>query len=160
MADNYLERRMEEHRASQHVARNISRPARLSAGRVIVDYPSQLIVVNHADAAGAEEIIRKFVEMKCRVTIVTENQSCGPTLAQRTGARFIPGTFNDALRWIDAHSEQVDVIIDPVAGTLSLVNEEPGKSIDIDSRAISSGSVATAAWCVFASHPANRWLFQ
>lgn len=160
MADNYLERRMEEHRAMQQTTRSVSRPVALRPGRVVVDYPQLNVVITEADSEGTLAIVRKYVEMKCRVSITVGNQSTGSAIAQRTGSRYIPGSLDTALAWMAAHGEHPDVIVDPVTMKLTVVNESPGKSIDIDPRAISSGEDAVACWCVFASHPANSWLYD
>lgn len=156
MADNYLERRMEQHRAAQSALHTTSRPAQPRAGRVVVNYPPQRVVVNNAESELGEEIIKALVAVKCHVSIVVDDQSRGSRQAQLTGGRFIPGSLEDALGWMQSHGEHPDIIINLRNNTIGSLDNQ---AISIEPRALKSGPRATAAWCVFASHPANRWLF-
>ena len=90
MADNYLERRMEEYRngtLAQSLRRSVAmtrkRPkSRYEALRVLVICPS----LN----ADAEKLIRSFAARRCRISFASDNRAAGNALAQSCGARFYP----------------------------------------------------------------------
>ena len=158
MADNYLERRMEEHRASRMVPRLTNKPAPLKSGRVIVEYPPQRILVTGGDSPVGQAVIKGFIAMKCPVSFTVSDSTNGATIAQSTGARYIPGTLETAIDWHFKHSDPIKVIIDTQENTLSVL-EDSTFTLPFHPAAIESGPEAIASWCIFASHHANRWLF-
>lgn len=157
MADNYLERRMEEHRASRLVPRSTNKPAPLKSGRVIVDYPPQRVLITKGDSHVGQAVIKGFIAMKCPVSFTVTDSSKGPAIAQATGARYIPGNSENALAWHDSHADPVKAIVDIEGGLLSIL-EDHTISIPFHPDAVNSGPEAVTSWCIFALHPANRWL--
>lgn len=159
MADNYLERRMEEHRASRVVPRLINKPAPLKSGRVIVDYPPFRILVTAGDSQAGQAIIKSFIAMKCPVSFTVADSTKGPAIAQTTGARYIPGTRENAIDWHFKHGDPIKAIIDTNEKTLTVIDDST-LSLMFHPDAIKNGPDAIASWCVFALHHANRWLFN
>ena len=158
MADNYLERRMEEHRASLVVPRLINKPAPLKSGRVIVEYPPQRILVTGGDTPVGLAVIKGFIAMKCAVSFTVYDSTKGATIAQSTGARYIPGTLETAIDWHTKHGDPVKAVIDTQKNTASIL-ENRTLTLPFHPHAIESEPEAIASWCIFALHPANRWLF-
>lgn len=86
MADNYLERRMEDLRngsisRSLSPQRPMASPSALSGLRVLV-----------CDATGnaGQELVRKFRKAGCRTAFLSVDRKAGNALAQDCGARFYP----------------------------------------------------------------------
>lgn len=86
MADNYLERRMEDLR-NGNISRSLSphrpgsSPSALTGMRVLV-----------CDATGdaGVELVRKFRKAGCRTAFLSVDRKAGNLLAQESGARFYP----------------------------------------------------------------------
>lgn len=156
MADNYLERRMDEYRRSrQGAAVKHVRPtlSTLRPGQIAVDYPAQRILVTGGTTPGGQAIIRLFRQFACRVafTDADSDRADATRLAQLTGAQYHPGTAEAALNRLATAGDPATVIVDldgslPEAATLPVPPE-----------ALAAGPEALAAWCVFAAHPANSW---
>lgn len=155
MADNYLERRMDEYRRSQqgaavkHVRPTLST---LRPGQVAVDYPPMRILVTDGTSPHGEAVIRHFRRFACRVAFTSrDNPAQSQRFAQLTGAQYNPGTASAAIDRLTAAGDPPTVIID-LDNSLNGVT-----SLPIPEAAIHAGPEATAAWCLFAAHPANAW---
>lgn len=97
MADNYLERKMEEHRA--HAAS--SRPRRLSPsgtrpGYLTVKYPPRRVFVTGGASGIGRAIVAAFRNAGCRVAFCDVDRKAGAATAQATGAQFHPSDVTDA----------------------------------------------------------------
>ncbi|MDE7386449.1 MAG: hypothetical protein K2N28_04870 [Muribaculaceae bacterium] len=156
MADNYLERRMDEYRRSQqgatvkHVRPTLST---LRPGQVAVDYPPQRVLVTAGTTPDGQAIVKLFRQFACRVafTAPDSDRAAATRLAQLTGAQYHPGQADAAVDRLATAGDPATVIIDldgslPAAATLPVPPE-----------ALAAGPKAVAAWCVFAAHPANKW---
>ena len=158
MADNYLERRMEEHRASQNTPpRSTYKPAPLKPGRVIINYPPSRILVTDGDTPTGQAVIRGFIAMKCPVSFTVADSATGASIAQATGARYIPGSPEDAIEWHSSHADPIKANID-IGTTRVDIIEDTVISIHFHPQPIKNGPEAITSWCIFALHPANRWL--
>jgi len=79
MADNYLEKKMEEHRSADAT---IFHSVRKKEGLVFVE--------DGLSPAGEAEVRRIAMEGKCHVAFGGADYRRGRKLAQQTGARFYP----------------------------------------------------------------------
>lgn len=93
MADNYLEKRMDDYRqgrlspGTSRAASPLSRSAKSEmAGRSV-------LIVNAVDA---EPLIRLLRSVDCRVAFMGTDAKAGNKLAQATGSRFLPMADVDA----------------------------------------------------------------
>lgn len=105
MADNYLERKMEEHRMSPPYRRSSSLP---SKGKILFNFPPKRILVCGSDSALSKALIKAFAESGCRVALYS---TCSNDDA--SGARFIQSTgrpSQDLSKMLQSWGD-VDVII-------------------------------------------------
>ena len=153
MADNYLERRMEEHRRSRSGAtvKHVSASRqRLKPGQVIIDYQPMRVIVADGTSSTGREIIKLFRKLNCRVTFCSADTRQGPLLAQATGALYYPGPLLEAIEYHKSNTDPAAVIID-------VDNREQLSTIHIPTPVIDEGPHAIAAWCVYAAHPSVSW---
>lgn len=92
MADNYLERKMEEYRSGslgRRTVRSVSSTV-LPKGKIAVDFPQRtVIVVGECDVI-SRGIVSRFVSAGCKTAFCSVDRKAGATLAQSFGARFYP----------------------------------------------------------------------
>ncbi len=92
MADNYLERKMEEYRSGKLSARVKSGVSRsLPKGKIAVDFPPRTIILAAA-AIGpvCRAVVKSFIDAGCRVALVSARHKEATELARSFGARFYP----------------------------------------------------------------------
>lgn len=90
MADNYLERRMEEYRNGT-LAQSLRRSVAMTRKRPKSRYEAmRVLVVCPGLNADAEKLIRTFAARRCRISFVSDSRAAGSALAQSIGARFYP----------------------------------------------------------------------
>ena len=92
MADNYLERKMEEYRSGKLSARvktGVSRS--LPKGKIAVDFPPRTVILA-APAIGpvCRAVVKSFIDAGCRVALVSACHKEATELARSFGARFYP----------------------------------------------------------------------
>lgn len=92
MADNYLERKMEEYRSGKLSARvkfGVSRS--LPKGKIAVDFPPRTVILA-ATAVGpvCRAVVKSFIDAGCRVALVSACHKEATELARSFGARFYP----------------------------------------------------------------------
>lgn len=98
MADNYLEKKMEEHRSNAGkpaVRRRVS-PTGQRAGQITLPFPETRVFVSGPD----EAIVRAFASAGAKVEFCCpepEEKKRSTALAELTGARFYPMTTEEAL---------------------------------------------------------------
>lgn len=118
MADNYLERRMEDLRSGKLQASNKSTtsyraPIKRFTGR-------RVVVTGGANGIGAE-IVREFRKEGATVDIIDIDRTNGTKLAQATGACYRPTDISNpeeyaqCLKDIIAHRGDIDVLINDAA---------------------------------------------
>ena len=156
MADNYLERRMEEHRRSQqgatvkHVRPTLSA---LKPGQTAVDYPPIRVLVTDGTSETGIAVIEIFRRFGCRVAFTANDSMTANKIAQRFGAQYHPGTVEAAKEYLAQAGDPASAIIDTdglmIAG-----------AVPIHTQARKAGSEAVAAWVIFATHPANKWILE
>lgn len=92
MADNYLERKMEEYRSGKLSARVKSGVSRsLPKGKIAVDFPPRTVILAAA-AIGpvCRAVVKSFIDAGCRVALVSSCHKEATELARSFGARFYP----------------------------------------------------------------------
>lgn len=90
MADNYLERRMEEYRNGT-LAQSLRRSVAMTRKRPKTRYEAlRVLVVCPSLNADAEKLIRTFAARRCRISFASISRAAGNALAQSCGARFYP----------------------------------------------------------------------
>lgn len=89
MADNYLERKIEEHRTGGAHRRG---PALPSKGKVSFNLPPKRVIIFDNDNELSRAVIKAFAEAGCRVALYTKDK--GTTNRDTGGARLIQSTGN------------------------------------------------------------------
>lgn len=123
MADNYLKRKMEEHRAGGTARRtaNASSPAAGSRpGYMTIKFPPRRVFITGGAKGVGRAIIDAFREASCQVAFCDVNCKTGNTTAQETGARYYPLDVADtealdrAMRDVIKRWGGIDIIINNV----------------------------------------------
>lgn len=157
MADNYLERKMEEHRSRPTQGRQCSSPSRPAApGRPVIDYPSMRILIVGGHTPAGLAAIRQFRALQCRVSFTAPTPTAGAPIAQQHGAMYIPGTPTQALTFLSDKQDTPAVIIhlddtplDLPATDILTLSPHPLHPVDPE---------PLARLLAFASHPSNHTL--
>lgn len=146
MADNYLEKKMEEHRQggaprrSPRLSPSGNRPGFLT----IPFEPLSVAVVGDGDVARA--IVKAYADASCRVAFLGADRRASTTFAQQSGSRYYPAVTVDSvavdafLRAVAGHFGHLDLVVDcrsivgsvdcqPVVGNLSALVAELGASV-------------------------------
>lgn len=92
MADNYLEKKMEEHRANASSNRRATKlsPAGNRPGTVALKIEPLRVLVTDADSFAGSEIAKRLCEAGCKVAFISADLKQGRHLSQATGSRFYP----------------------------------------------------------------------
>lgn len=92
MADNYLERKMEEYRHSVSSRKSMHRPVYgVRPGTVVLPYPAKnIVVIGSVTDVAVKTLIQTFRRADCRVAFCDNHVSEGNRLSQMTGSRFYP----------------------------------------------------------------------
>ncbi len=131
MADNYLERRMEDYRAGKlSVARSVRKV--VSSGRakgdLLVHYPRlRVLVIGGAHGIG-KAVVKAFRSVDCRVAFIDSDGVAGNAVSQCLGARFYHADVADSARLEKCMTDvfdvwgDIDVLVNNVenAGFMSL----------------------------------------
>lgn len=92
MADNYLERKMEEYRSGnlgRRTARNVG-GSTLPKGKIAVDFPPRIVIVVGECDAVSHGVVSRFVSAGCKTAFCSNEPKDGAALSQAFGARFYP----------------------------------------------------------------------
>lgn len=104
MADNYLERKMDDYAKGRLSLRSLSGKRTGMAG---LSYPAQRVLIVNGDEC--EEFMSELAKTGNKICFtVSETCADGQTIAQRTGARFYPITFEAIKADLDARGEHID----------------------------------------------------
>lgn len=96
MADNYLERKMEEHRSGGGVPKKkISPVAGKRPGELTVKFPPRRVLVTGGAEGVGRGVVEAFRNADCTVDFIDADRAEGQRTAQRSGARFIPADASD-----------------------------------------------------------------
>ncbi|MCM1051417.1 MAG: hypothetical protein NC349_05595 [Paenibacillus sp.] len=94
MADNYLEKRMEEYRSGRLASTSRSTPSMRSPrknNQLSLSYdPMVVVIIGITPGEELAETIMAFTSVGCRVAFTSGNPKASTALAQRSGARYYP----------------------------------------------------------------------
>lgn len=92
MADNYLERKMEEYRAGKLSVRPKTVASRsLPKGKIAVDFPPRTVILAAATVGPlCRAVVKVFIDAGCRVALVSVSHKEATELVRSCGARFYP----------------------------------------------------------------------
>lgn len=121
MADNYLERKMEDYRAGKG---NSPKSQRVSSmhkpGTINIKFPPRRVFVTGGASGIGKAIVEAFRKADCRVAFCDIDAKAGATTAQATGAQFYPVDVCDVealeaclARLLNAWGD-IDVIVNSV----------------------------------------------
>lgn len=98
MADNYLEKRMDDLRRGQRPGayRPKLTPAGHATGRLQVAFPPRRVFVTGGASGIGRAIVEAYCKAGCRVAFVDSDMEAGRQTASATGSRFIPLDVADA----------------------------------------------------------------
>lgn len=108
MADNYLERKMEDYRAGRTGSFRISRPGKRVPGRIFIV---------GTDSEAVERLALLFVRKGWKVAMADSDMKRGRKLAQENGLQHhpidcrVPGAVVSAVGEIMSHREELDLIM-------------------------------------------------
>lgn len=96
MADNYLERRMEEYRSGALAKnkRNLS-PSGNKPGKFSIDFPPRRVYVTGGASGIGAAIVKAFCDAGCRVAFCDIDPDKGTETARKCGAQFHPLDVTD-----------------------------------------------------------------
>ena len=96
MADNYLERKMEDYRSGKGGASKTKRVSTLSKpGTISVKFPPRRVFVTGGASGIGRAIVEAFRKADCRVAFCDIDSKAGTATAQATGAQFYPVDVRD-----------------------------------------------------------------
>lgn len=110
MADNYLEKRMEEYRAGKLApksSRTTAAPQR-KPGEVTVAFPPMNALVLCGDAVLTQTVCGAFRKADMRVAFCMADSLEGTRIAQTTGGRFYPYALDDVAKLESAIDDLAD----------------------------------------------------
>lgn len=87
MADNYLERKMEEHRGGSKAPRPLRRTTSFE-GKAVFDFPRRRVLVVGGASAGGEAIVDRFLQTGSKVAVFDPDSDKGHAMAHDKGVRF------------------------------------------------------------------------
>lgn len=119
MADNYLEKKMEDLRSGR-----LTQMSRAAArkGAWSVDFPCRRVLVTDGACAIGRAVIDEFCRAACKVAFCDTDDERGRATAYATGARFIHGDLRDAAVVAAAVADlgrawrDIDVIVNTAPG--------------------------------------------
>lgn len=97
MADNYLERKMEEHRNGGAFPKRRLTPKGTPMGKALIDFPPLRVFVVGGAAGHGATAVKAFCDAGCRVAFCDLDHKAGSATAQRCGAQFHPISSEDAI---------------------------------------------------------------
>lgn len=135
MADNYLERKMEEYRSGKSQQRTVKRtPRGAKPGTINIKFPSRRVFVTGGAKGIGRAIVESFRNADCRVAFCDTDSKAGAATAQVTGAQFYPVDVTDA-NALDACVERIIKAwgdIDVIVNNVGVGNFAPLTETSID----------------------------
>lgn len=157
MADNYLERRMDEYRRSQQGAATrraaMHTSPTLKPGQAIIEYPPMRVLVTDIDTPAAQAVINALRQVNCRVAITGRDHTLGNRLAQKSGAQYHPDEPKAAIERLAKAGDPVILAVTFTAAIPDVPTLTPPREV------LDAGPEATAAWVLYAAHPTSRHLY-
>ncbi len=109
MADNYLEKRMDDYRSGRDGSRSRSTAPR--RGVATIKYPRRNILVVGGDSSAGRATISTFVGAGCLVAFTADDAEAGRRAAHDCGGRFYPMSVDEAVADMQSRGEQPEVIV-------------------------------------------------
>lgn len=135
MADNYLERKMEEYRSGKSQQRVVKHtPSGAKPGTINIKFPSRRVFVTGGAKGIGRSIVEAFRNADCRVAFCDNDRKAGTATAQATGAQFYPVDVTDA-NALDACVERIIKAwadIDVIVNNVGVGNFAPLTETSID----------------------------
>ncbi len=103
MADNYLEKRMDDYRRGALSPRRTGYP---SSGYWRLKIPRLRVMIAGPVSSCVQEVIRMYASMGCKVVFCHENSLEGREISQKTGALFFPS--DSTIDWAAAYDFAVE----------------------------------------------------
>lgn len=98
MADNYLERKLEEHNAKKAgLQKRKTTPTGSKPGYLQVKFPKRRVFVTGGAAGIGKAIVEAFCNAGCQVAFCDCNTKTGQATAEATGSRFYPANVANVL---------------------------------------------------------------
>ncbi len=121
MADNYLERKMEDYRSGKGTSSKVKRVSSgAKPGEISVKFPPRRVFVTGGASGIGRAIVEAFRKADCRVAFCDIDSKAGTATAQATGAQFHPVDVRDVdaleaclARLLNAWGD-IDVIVNNV----------------------------------------------
>lgn len=125
MADNYLEKRMDDLRRGQRPGayRPKLTPVGHATGKLQVAFPPRRVLVTGGASGIGRAIVEAYCKAGCRVAFVDNDTEAGRSTASATGSRFIPLDVADA----EALVREIEALIH-VWGDLDIIVNNVGIS--------------------------------
>lgn len=108
MADNYLEKKMEEHRRGVQPRPKHYSYTGQTPGKLTISFTRQPVFIIYDGAELTQCAVESFAAAGCPVAFTGTNRNSGKELAQRTGSRFCPSEsldFSEIVRHFNLFSE-------------------------------------------------------
>ncbi len=135
MADNYLERKMEEYRSGalkktkKHLSPTGNRP-----GKLTIDFPSRRVYVTGGASGIGAAIVKAFCDAGCRVAFCDKDYDKGTKTAQRCGAQFHPIDVTDSNALKGSLSKVINAwgAIDVVVNNVGIAEFKPFEEANLE----------------------------
>lgn len=136
MADNYLEKQMEDYRAGKFAVKaraksgaSVRRPGQLS-----VQYPQLRVFITGGASGIGESCVNEFRKIDAKVAFCDIDRKRGNELAQKSGARFYPLDVTDAEALDRAVNDVISLWgdIDVLVNNVGIGAFKPIEDMDVD----------------------------
>lgn len=120
MADNYLEKKMEEHMKGAPQRPKRLSPAGNRPGKLSVDFPPRRVYVTGGASGIGSAIVKAFCDAGCKVAFCDKDARHGAATAQRCGAQFHSldvtdtASLESSIRLVKERWGAVDVMVNNV----------------------------------------------
>ena len=97
MADNYLERKMDEYRSGNlNKTKHRTSPSGNRPGKLTIYFPARRVYITGGASGIGASIVKAFCDAGCRVAFCDKDTKKGTDTARRCGAQFHPLDVTDA----------------------------------------------------------------
>lgn len=120
MADNYLERRMEDLKAGRLKPTVTTHAGSVRKGYVEFPFPSRRVLVLGGVGGCDHEIMRAYLKVGCKVALFDSDREIGETLAYKEGIRYSNVDISDKIALGKAFGQlieawrDIDIVVDAV----------------------------------------------
>jgi len=111
MADNFLEKRMDDYARGRTRGPHARRSSGPRPGVAVIKYPPRTVLVLGGDTDAGAAITATLVGAGCTVAFTAADAAAGRATAQRHGGRFYPGGITQALADMAQRGEAPSVAV-------------------------------------------------